>query len=77
MLTLCKALLACLLLASCGSINSDAPSPAPPPSLLVPCAARVTLPGALDDQQIELMRGEDRAALRRCGNQVWALVGLM
>ena len=65
---------ACLWIAACGSTNGDAPSPAPPSSLLVPCAQPVWIPGALDDQQIELMWGEDRVALRRCGVQLDALV---
>ena len=69
---------ACLLLASCGSTNVDRLDP--PPSLLVPCAAPVRLPERdLTDQDVEVMWGRDRSALRSCGSRLdglakWAIV---
>lgn len=71
-------LLSCLLLASCGSTNVERLDP--PPSLLAPCAAPVRLPERdLTDQDVEVLWGRDRSALRSCGSRLdglakWAIV---
>ncbi len=71
-------LLVFLLLASCGSTSADRLDP--PPSLLVPCAAPVIIPErSLTDQDVEVMWGRDRSALRSCGSRLdglanWAIV---
>lgn len=60
MLTPCKALLACLALACCGSTNT------PPPDL-PPVPGPQQLPDrALTDQEIEVFWGRDRANLAMC-----------
>lgn len=61
-------LAACLALASCASGSGKA---APPP-----CAAPVGLPdAALDDQQIEILWGRDRTALRECAARLAVATG--
>ena len=65
MLTRLPLALACLCLASCASTSAR---PVPPP-----CDPPVTLPAtALDDQQIEILWGRDRTALRICGDRLAA-----
>ena len=74
MLTLCKAALACLALASCGSTAGEVIAPPPQASMLVACAPPVALPDrALDDREIEVFWGRDRTALRECGARHEAL----
>ena len=52
----------------------------PPPSLTQPCADPARLPErGMTDQEIEVMWGRDRTALRLCGSQLdglakWAIV---
>lgn len=60
MQNLFKALLACLVLASCGSKNTPLPElpPVPGPQLLPD--------RALTDQEIEVLWGRDRANLAMC-----------
>ena len=44
-----------------------------PPSLTAPCAAPVPLPiRDLSDQEIEVLWGRDRSALRECGSRFTA-----
>lgn len=51
---------------------------APPPSLLVPCAAPVRLKdAALSSRDIEIGWGRDRAALRACGSKQAALANYL
>ena len=71
MQTLYKTLPAFLLAACAGSTNYEGPPL--PPSLLVPCDAPVELPErALSDQEIEVLWGRDRRALRECGGRFGA-----
>jgi hypothetical protein len=65
-------LVASMLSACLGSSNVE---PATiPPSLKVPCADPVSLPDrGLNDAEIELWWGRDRAALRACGSMHSAL----
>lgn len=76
--SLLKATCACLLLASCGSTSARPAEPSP--SLTAPCAPPVALPErGLTDQEIEVLWGRDRSALRSCGSQLdgmakWAIV---
>lgn len=68
MLNLCKALPACLALAFCGWT----PDRAVP--VVAPCDLPVDLPDrALNDQEIEVLWGRDRSALRECAGRVSAL----
>ncbi|WP_128254446.1 hypothetical protein [Falsirhodobacter deserti] len=53
---------------------SPADRPAPPPSLLVPCAAPQGLPDrSLTQAEVELAWGRDRTALRDCRDRLAAL----
>ena len=46
-----------------------------PPSLVTPCAAPVGLPErALSDQEVEVLWGRDRSALRACTSRHTGLV---
>lgn len=61
-------IVACLALASSGCVKGEANPP--------PCAAPVELPDrALNDQEIEVMWGRDRSALRECGDRLEAATG--
>ncbi len=60
--------LACLGLASCGLPSGEAKPP--------PCALPVELPDrGLNDQEIELLWGRDRSALRDCGRRLEVATG--
>ena len=68
-LTLC----ACLLSGCAASTFADPVLP-PQASLMQPCAAPVPLPDrALSDQEIEVLWGRDRSALRDCAARQAAL----
>jgi len=61
-------LVACLVLASCGLKIVEAKPP--------PCADPVALPDrALNDQEIEVMWGRDRSALRECAKRLDVATG--
>lgn len=65
---------AALILSGCGGLIGSKPDPAPEikpaPSLLQPCAQPVTIPEKdLTDQEIEVMWGRDRRALRVCADR--------
>jgi hypothetical protein len=69
---------ACLCLASCASTSVE--PLLPPPSLTSRCAAPVRLPVRdLTDQEVEVLWGRDRDALKACGSQLdglsnWAIL---
>ena len=64
-------LLACLCLASCASIKGNAGPPQVPL-----CPAPVQLPArALTDQEIEILWGRDRSALRDCAQRLATVTG--
>lgn len=69
-------ILAALALSGCGaSIAGEIETVPLPPSLTTACAAPVPLPErALTDQEVEVMWGRDRSALRACGSRHGALV---
>jgi len=68
-----------LCLASCASTSADRLDP--PPSLTSPCAAPARLPERdMTDQEVEVLWGRDRSALRACGSRLdglanWAILG--
>ena len=63
-----------LVLTACGGLTA-ADLPAPPPSLTAPCQRPAALPvGPMSQVQVELAWGDDRAALRACGEQLDGLV---
>lgn len=67
---------ACLSLASCASTPVEFARPSPPPSLTQQCANPAALPErALSDQEIEILWGRDRTALRECASRLSGLVG--
>lgn len=69
-------MLAASLLTGCAAFNrgDGGARLAPPPSLTMPCADPVRLPDrALSDQEIEVLWGRDRAALRACEGRHGAL----
>lgn len=61
-------LVACLALASCAYVRGEAKPPA--------CADPTELPDrAINDQEIEVLWGRDRSALRECGDRLEAATG--
>lgn len=61
------------LLAGCAA---STPSAELPPSLTMPCQRPAPLPErALDDREVEVLWGRDRAALAACGDRVEVLAG--
>lgn len=68
------AALAIFLLAGCAASNSAEPISAPP-SLTIPCNLPGDLPDrSINDQEIEVLWGRDRSALRECASRHQGLV---
>lgn len=76
MRTLCACLTACLLTGCAASTGSEPERPPLPASIAAPCEPPVTLPErALSDQEVEVLWGRDRRALRACGSRHGAAAG--
>ena len=70
MRTLCAIPMLSLLIVCAGCARDKPPTAPLPPSLLEPCPAPVPLPDrAISDQEVEILWGRDRSALRACGSR--------